>query len=70
MIPLRIITLVALAVTSSLNAQSRSDRVFDGLDRDGDGVLDREEFGRSRIARRMPARFDQLDIDGDGTLTR
>ena len=70
MIPLRIITLVALAVTSSLNAQSRSERVFDGLDRDGDGVLDREEFGRSRIARRMPDRFDQLDIDGDGTLTR
>jgi polyhydroxybutyrate depolymerase len=64
------ITFIGLAATSPLHAQSGADRVFERLDQDGNGVLDRDEFQRAPVNQRNPNLFDQLDTDADGVVSR
>jgi polyhydroxybutyrate depolymerase len=63
------ITLAAATVTT-LHGQSAEDRLFDRLDRDGSGVLDRGEIERTPAARRNPRLFERLDADADGLVSR
>ena len=44
-------------------------RLFEKLDRDGDGYLSDEEVSRSECSGLIEA-FDRLDVNGDGFLTK
>lgn len=57
------------ASVGNLHAQSAEDRLFDRLDRDGSGALDRGEIERTAAARRNPGLFERLDADADGLVS-
>jgi hypothetical protein len=68
---------VAIASSGALAADDReafyrraaaSDAaLFDALDRDGNGMVTRQE---AQVSIDMQARFDDFDIDRDGAITR
>ncbi|MFN3615719.1 MAG: EF-hand domain-containing protein, partial [Rubrimonas sp.] len=59
----------AFAAEMAADAAARAARMFERLDRDGDGLLSAEELAPRRPERRA-AMFDRIDADGDGVVTR
>lgn len=56
-------------VTTRAEAQARAERMFERLDVNHDGKIDRADR-EERRATRLNARFDRLDADHDGQISR
>jgi len=65
-LPLAVLTAVVSSPVSARMAGGGGALAgFDGADRNGDGIVTRDEFAASRVAR-----FDTMDRNGDGVVTK
>jgi hypothetical protein len=69
-LPFSILLALTALAPAAWGQPSPQTSAFDRLDTNGDGFVDRNEFGKSAFGQRNPGLFDELDVNNDGKVSR